>query len=228
MLCLVACSSDDSDDAETAVAAERPAMSFFVTSQSGPDGGNFGGLEGADAFCQQLADAAGAGSLTWRAFLSTDDVDARRRIGSGPWRNVNGAVVAENLAVLFATGIPIDEEARAAEAWDEDDKRLLLLDETGEPISSDPNAHDILTGSDATGNRVAGQNCSNWTSGAEDVTAVVGHSDSRGPQSAEQRMMLPGGNSALGWVSVHPTAGCSNPQFNTTGGDGRIYCFAED
>jgi hypothetical protein len=214
---LVACSDD-----------ERPEMSFFVTSQPGPDGGNFGGLAGADAFCQQLADAAGAGALTFRAFLSSDDVDARSRIGSGPWSNAEGSVVAENLSALFATGIAIDEEARAAESWDDDDKRLLLLDETGQPTSSSPNAHDILTGSDVSGNRVAGQNFANWTSGADDATAVVGHSDSRGPQSAEQRMMVEGGNSSLGWVSVHPSAGCSNPLFNMTGGDGRLYCFAEN
>jgi hypothetical protein len=203
-------------------------MTFFVTSRAGPDGGNFGGLEGADAFCQQLASAVGAASPTWRAFLSTDDVDARTRIGSGPWSNADGVVVAQGLDALFATGIPIDEEARAAENWDEDDKRMLLLDETGEPTSSDPNAHDILTGSDPSGNRVAGQNCNGWTSGGDDATAIVGHSDSRGPQSEEQRMMLPGGNSALGWVSVHPTAGCSNPLFNMTGGDGRMYCFSAD
>ncbi len=227
-LSLFACSSDDEDDAnaEAGVGANAPATSFFVTSQPGPDGGNFGGLDGADGFCQQLATAAGLPSQTWRAFLSTDEVDARTRIGAGPWMNVAGEMVAASLDDLFASGIPIDEEARAAQSWDEDDKRLLLLDENGQPISSDPNAHDILTGSDPRGNRVAGQNCANWTSGASDASTIVGHSDSRGPQSEEDRMMMPGGNSALGWASVHPSAGCSNPDFNMTGGDGRIYCFA--
>lgn len=229
-LCLVGCSDsdDDTSNSETGVSSQMAATTFFVTSAAGPDGGNFSGLDGADAFCTQLADAAGLATQTWRAFLSTDSVDARSRIGSGPWMNTEGVVVAASLDALLATGLPIDEQARAASNWDEDDKRLTLLDENGLPISSMPNAHDILTGSDPTGNRVMGQNCQNWTSSASDATAVVGHSDSRGPQSEEQRNMLEGGNSALGWLSVHPTAGCSNTDFAMTGGDGRIYCFAEN
>lgn len=191
-------------------------MTFFVTS-TGDDGGNFGGLDGADAFCAELATAVGAGDRTWRAFLSTDDVDARSRIGDGPWHNADGALVAESLDALFEDGIPVN--ADNAMNPDADAKRLLLLDETGEPVSSTPLQHDVLTGSDAAGNRIAGQNCDGWTSNATDVTGQLGHSDSRGPQ---------GDDTAFGWVSSHASQGCSADNLVATGGNGRIYCFAAD
>jgi len=191
-------------------------MTFFVTS-TGDDGGNFGGLEGADAFCDTLATAAGAGDRTWRALLSTDDVDARTRIGDGPWHNADGALVAASLTALFTDGIPVD--AANAAAPDADTKRALLLDETGTPVSSDPLQHDVLTGSDPAGNRIAGQNCDGWTSNAADVTAQLGHSDSRGPQ---------GDDTAFGWISSHASQGCSADSLVATGGNGRLYCFAAD
>jgi hypothetical protein len=192
-------------------------MTFFVTSTGGDDGGNLGGLDGADALCDELATAAGAGDSTWRAFLSTDDVDARSRIGAGPWHNADGVLVANDLTALLTDAVPLD--VANAMTPDADAKRLLLLDETGAPVSTTPLQHDILTGSDQAGNRVAGQNCAGWTSAATDVNGLLGHSDSRGPQ---------GTNTALGWVSAHASQGCSAANLVATGGSGRIYCFAAD
>jgi hypothetical protein len=192
-------------------------MTFFVSSTGGDDGGNFGGLDGADAFCDELATAAGAGDRTWRAFLSTDDVDARTRIGAGPWHNADGALVAQSLTALLTDAVPVNVDN--AMNPDADLRRLLLLDETGTPVSVTPLQHDILTGSDQSGNRVAGQNCAGWTSSAADVNGLVGHSDSRGPQ---------GDNPALGWVSTHASQGCSAANLVATGGSGRLYCFAAD
>ncbi len=197
--------------------ASAEPMTFFVSSTGGDEGGNFGGLDGADAFCDELATAAGAGDGTWRAFLSTDDVDARTRIGDGPWHNADGVLIAQSLTALLTDAIPLDVDN--AMNPDADSKRLLLLDETGAPVSSDPLQHDILTGSDQAGNRVAGQNCAGWTSSAADVNGLVGHSDSRGPQ---------GTNTALGWLSTHASQGCSAENLVATGGSGRIYCFAAD
>src|SRR5690606_27768501 len=120
------------------------------------------------------------GDRTWRAFLSTDEVDARTRIGDGPWHNADGVLVAQTLEALLDDAVPVDVDSAANP--DADPRRLLLLDETGAPVSADPLQHDILTGSDQAGNRIAGQNCNGWTSNSADVTGQVGHSDSRGPQ----------------------------------------------
>jgi hypothetical protein len=172
-------------------------LSFFVSS--------------ADARCQRLADAAGAGSRIWRAYLSAEagPVHARDRIGEGPWYNAQGALLAEDVAALHAlTGNP-----------------ELFLDEHGEKIngqwegSPTPNQHDILTGSDAEGRLLAGKTCADWTSASAMLTAQVGHSDGLGPN----RNGAPPFNS---WQSSHESAGCNDTA--PRGGAGRIYCFAAE
>lgn len=190
------------------------AMTFFVSSATSVTG-NLGGLAGADAKCQQLASAAGQGSKTWRAYLSVErdpsnnnqPTHARDRIGSGPWRNFNGVVIANNLAELHA---------RTGDA-------TVFLDEKGQKIngqwtgSPSPVEHDILTGSNGDGTVAAGLTCSDWTSSAATVAAQVGHSDGLGP-----------GQSSAGalssWNSAHANQDCSNT--GPRGGAGRIYCFA--
>lgn len=199
-------------------------MSFFVTSAGSGHGGNLGGLAGADARCEALAAVAGAGDKTWRAYLSTqgdDAVNARDRIGAGPWYNANGDMIAGNLDELH----------------DEDQNALSLstaLDEHGLPVpyvglGEDGNPlplalqygveHDILTGSQADGTAFpAGEDrtCSNWTSDDEG-NAMVGHGD---------RLTLQPGRSP--WGAAHPSAGCSQQSLIDTGGAGRYYCFATD
>src|SRR6266850_7404436 len=159
-------------------AATAPVIGFFVSSAKSTTG-NLGGLRGADALCQSLATAVGAGSKTWRAYLSVDrdadnsnrPTDARSRIGSGPWVNVNGVVVARDLAELHA---------RKGDA-------AVFLDERGQRIngqwtgSPSPVEHDILTGSNADGTLAAGLTCADWTSASDTVAAQVGHSDGLGP-----------------------------------------------
>lgn len=199
-------------------------MSFFVTSAGSGQGGNLGGLAGADARCQALAAVAGAGDKTWRAYLSTQGrnaVDARDRIGNGPWYNANGDLIARNLDELH------DEE-------DNNLSVLTALDEHGGPvpyvsIGTDGNAlprelqvsveHDILTGSQADGTAYpAGDDmtCSNWTSNDEG-SAMLGHGD---------RLSLAPGLSP--WATAHPSQGCSQQALINTGGAGRFYCFAID
>lgn len=197
--------------------AQKPPpqpMSFFVTSVPIGNGGNLGGLEGADAHCQKLADAAGAGGRTWRAYLSTQGpkaVNARDRIGKGPWHNVKGTLIARDLEHLHGDtldlariGIPL--------------YRTTAVSETGEPIKGvgdKPNQHDILTGTQPDGRAFpAGQDrtCSNWTSSSTGA-AQVGHHDRTGGPN-------------ISWNSVHPSAGCSQEAFVKTGGAGLFYCFA--
>lgn len=192
--------------ASTMATAQEGAMSFFVTSQNPGQGGNLGGLEGADAYCGQLAEAAGVTSKTWRAYLSTSGTDARDRIGDGPWRNANGALIAENLAALHGEGNAIDKET--------------ALDETGNIVNGrgdEPNRHDILTGSMPDGT-AAEQTCDDWTSGGEG-SAMVGHHD---------RMGLEDTPAARSWNSSHPSQGCDLAALQGTGGDGLFYCFAVD
>jgi hypothetical protein len=224
-LTLAGCSSDDSapaagssDSVEQTTGANQAAtsMTFFTSSVPGPDGGNFGGLSGADAFCQQLADAVSSGR-TWQALLSTSTVNARERMGAGPWVNAAGSTIAATTDALFAAGVPQDTVNTAGS--DQDTKRMLLLDETGSPISAMPNYHDILTGSNQAGMVEGTAHCNDWTSGSADDFRAVGHSDSRGPQGAD---------SSLGWMSAHaaPNQGCDSASFQATGGNGQIYCFA--
>ncbi len=192
-------------------AAERP-MGFFVTSVGMGQGGNLGGLEGADAHCHKLATAVGAGDRDWRAYLSTEAADsrgvfARSRIGSGPWYNAYGTLIAANLTDLHLYNRSITLET--------------ALDESGRRIKGrgdNPNEHDILTGApeDGTGYFPDAQDhtCSNWTSSGEG-SAQVGHHDRHG-----------GGNTS--WNSAHGSRGCSQEDLAKSGGAGKFYCFAAD
>lgn len=188
--------------------AQSPAdnMGFFVTSSNPGNGGNLGGLSGADAHCQSLAAAVGAGDKTWRAYLSTSTVDARDRIGSGPWFNVQGERIAESVANLHS-----DDNTLTAET--------ALNEQGGLPNyigGAPPNQHDILTGSSADGT-AADATCNNWTDGSADSTAMLGHADRMGRSA--------GVNS---WNAVHPSQGCSLETLAPTGGAGFVYCFATD
>jgi hypothetical protein len=201
-------------------AAPAPApqpMSFFVTSVPKGDGANYGGLAGADAYCQQLGAAAGRGAgVTWHAYLSTQGagaVNARDRIGNGPWYNSNGAMVAMNVAQLHGDTI---EQARLGNALG----KQFSLSEKKERINGVgdmPNTHDILTGSQPDGRAYTDamdHTCNNWTSNATGMgSAQLGHHDKQG-----------GGNSS--WNSSHPSRGCSQPNLVSTGGAGLLYCFA--
>lgn len=191
-------------------------MRFFVTSV-GVGSGDLGGLEGADAHCQSLAAAAGAGDRTWRAYLSTqavpggEVVNARDRIGTGPWHNFNGVRIAANVADLHG-----DYER---------DRNYLFkdtaLNETGGVVNGrgdEPNIHDILTGSDSLGRAFAtgeDRTCQNWTNGTADSRGWVGHHDRSG------------GNTTS-WNSAHATRGCDQPSLAASGGAGLFYCFAID
>jgi hypothetical protein len=192
-------------------------MTFFVTSVSLGDGGNLGGLAGADAHCQKLAGAVGAGSRTWRAYLSTSAqggqpaVNARDRIGPGPWHNVKGQIVARDLAHLHGDTL---ELARAGNQI----HRMTALTEKGDPVKGagdKPNEHDILTGSMGDGRAYTdGQDhtCGNWTSNSTG-SAQLGHHDRTGGPGTS-------------WNSVHASAGCSQEALIKTGGAGYFYCFA--
>ena len=195
-------------------AATGPAISFFVTSATSMTG-NIGGLRGADATCQRLATAVGAGNKTWRAYLSVErdadngnrPTDARSRIGNGPWVNAAGTVVANNLTELHA---------RTGDA-------AVFVDERGQRIngqwtgSPSPVEHDIMTGSNGDGTLMTGFTCNDWTSDSATAVGQVGHSDGLGP-----------GGSTTGalssWNSAHANQNCANTA--PRGGAGRLYCFA--
>jgi len=190
-------------------------MSFFVTSVGKGDGANLGGLAGADAHCQMLAAAAGRGGVMWHAYLSTQGpnaVNARDRIGRGPWYNQKGQVMAMNVAELHGDTL---DQARAGNALG----KFTSLTEKGTPVNGvgdNPNTHDALTGSQLDGRAYTDNmdhTCNNWTSNGMGA-AQLGHID---------RMGL-GTNSS--WVSVHPSQGCSQANLATTGGAGLFYCFA--
>lgn len=181
-------------------------MSFFVTSAGPGNGADLGGLEGADAHCQDLAQAADAGERTWRAYLSTDEVDARDRIGAGPWHNQKGEQIADDVASLHSDANAISKQT--------------ALDEAGKTINGrgdEPNRHDILTGSNPDGT-AASETCENWTSSG-DGAAVVGHHD---------RMGLRDDAPSKSWNASHATQGCGQEALRATGGDGLLYCFAEN
>lgn len=194
--------------------APPPPMSFFVTSVGKGDGANLGGLAGADAHCQMLAQAAGAGDRTWRAYLSTQGpgaVNARDRIGTGPWYNAQGRLVARDVAMLHGDTL---ELARLGNIL----TKITAVDEKGNQIKGfgdTPNQHDILTGSQPDGTAFtdsADHTCSNWTSNGMG-NAQVGHHDRTG-----------GANGS--WNSTHQTQGCSQQNLVATGGAGLFYCFA--
>jgi hypothetical protein len=188
-------------------AAQDNEMSFFISSAGSGNGANLGGLAGADAHCQMLATAVGAGDRTWQAYLSTDGqggVNGRDRIGSGPWYNAAGAMVAESVDALHSDAANINMEAG--------------LDENGNMINGEemPNRHDILTGSDVNGMALEGQTCGNWTSSGEG-TAMLGHYD-----------RLARGTPGSPWNEAHASRSCSQEDLVATGGAGLIYCFAID
>ncbi len=184
-------------------AAQSGDMSFFVTSVGVGDGANLGGMEGADAHCQMLADAAGAGAKEWHAYLSTDSVNARDRIGSGPWYNAAGVLIAENVDALHEDDVNINKETALSEAG-------AIINGRGD----DPNMHDILTGSNRDGTS-SGATCENWTSNADDGSATVGHHDLIGnPQGINY------------WNFSHGSRGCGQQALVGTGGAGLLYCFA--
>lgn len=193
-------------------------MSFFVTSKGPGKGGDFGGLEGADAFCKTLATAVSAelGAKTWRAYLSTSTVNARDRIGAGPWRNAKGVIIANTLADLHSQ----DMATGALNATWPIGSTAIALDETGAEVPSSPTTHDILTGSSEAGMAVANSTCMDWTSSATTVKGTVGHSNRNG------------GGRPPSWNSAHESGGCGditgtrNVSVGSGGGRGSIYCFA--
>ncbi|KQU96318.1 hypothetical protein [Devosia sp. Root105] len=191
--------------AAPAIAQDATNMTFFVTSVGAGDGANLGGLDGADAHCAKLAEAAGSTGKTWKAYLSADGVNAKDRIGAGPWQNFKGDVIATDVANLHSA----DNKLTKATA----------LSETGNPINGrgdDPNQHDILTGSNPDGTLAAGQTCGDWTLNGEG-SAIVGHSDRTGLDESD---------AAKSWNSSHPSRGCSQENLVGTGGAGLLYCFA--
>ena len=203
---LVALAIDTGEEEDEAPAPSN-TLSFFATSEAPGEGGRLGGLAGADRRCQSLAEAVGEGDKTWRAYLSTSfggkpAINAGDRIGSGPWHNAGGIMIARGVVDLH-NGNFLSKE--------------MALDETGAMISGrgdDPNRHDILTGSLPDGTAAVGMNCNNWTSNSEG-NAIVGHHDRQG-----------GGDSGSSWNSAHPSRGCSQEALRGSGGDGLFYCFA--
>ncbi len=187
--------------------AQDNSMSFFITSVGLGKGANLGGVEGADAHCASLAEAAGVTGKTWAAYLSTTTVDARDRIGSGPWYNAKGEKIADDVASLHGAANNITKETG--------------LTEKGEAVpgrGDTPNRHDILTGSMPDGTKAADQTCGDWTLDGTEGAAMVGHHD---------RMGLNDNPPAKSWNSSHPSrGGCSQEALIGTGGDGFFYCFA--
>ena len=188
-----------------------PGLSFFITSAGSGDGANLGGLTGADAICQRLATAVGAGSRTWRAYLSASAagnqsaVNARDRIGRGPWQNAKGVVVAQNVDDLHSANNKLSKENSLTE-------KGAMVNGRGDS----PNTHDMLTGSAADGRLVAGAtNCNNWTSNGAG-SANLGHHDRQG-----------GGADPTSWNAAHASSGCSQANLVGTGGAGLFYCFAQ-
>ena len=190
-------------------------MTFFATSANPGKGADLGGLAGADKYCGSLAAAVGAGKHAWRAYLSTHSgnggkvVNARDRIGKGPWYNAKGVLIAKNVDELHTSP---------------NLTKQTILTEKGAMVNGrgdTPNMHDILTGSDSQGRAITGgtadTTCSNWSSGADTGSAMVGHSDRQG---------LRDDVAARSWNATHPSRGCSMPQLRASGGAGLFYCFA--
>ena len=204
--------------------AQQPQMTFFITSEGPGDGANLGGLAGADEHCADLADDGGSTLTNWKAYLSVapiidrssgqakviPGVNARDRIGSGPWHNAKGELIAKNLDDLHSAANPINKD--------------LGLDELGRPVNDrtmKPNRHDILTGSDPQGlysTAGADTTCSGWTSN-DQGSAIVGHHD---------RMGLSEDWHMLSWNSAHGSVGCGQEDLHRTGGAGLFYCFHAD
>jgi len=199
--------------------ANRPPMGFFVTSVGMGNGADLGGLDGADRHCQALAESVGSGDRTWRAYLSktevyqvSPEVNARDRIGPGPWYNANGVLIALNVADLHGDFQRDRNNIR----------KYTALDERGEVVpgwGDQPSRHEIMTGSDSHGRALIGirpeiTTCNNWTSSGEG-SAMIGHHD---------RMDGPN----VSWNAAHFSRGCSQDLFERSGGAGLFYCFAAD
>ena len=198
--------------------AQSADMTFFVTSAPSGKGADLGGLSGADQHCQHLAQAAGAGKHTWHAYLSTQAADgkpavnARDRIGTGPWKNAKGETIASSVADLHSANNKLNKQT--------------ALTEKGQPVNGSgdqPNMHDILTGTQPDGTAFAAgedRTCKNWTSSGEG-SAMVGHHDRKGLRDDEP---------SKSWNSSHPSrgqgGGCSQDALRSTGGNGLLYCFA--
>tara|TARA_R100001143_G_scaffold63370_2_gene69960 strand:- start:896 stop:1537 length:642 start_codon:yes stop_codon:yes gene_type:complete len=186
---------------------EDTSMSFFITSVGSGNGADLGGLSGADAHCAALAEDAGSSGKTWRAYLSTtgsNGVDARDRIGQGPWYNAEGELVARNLDDLHHSNVLFTKQT--------------ALNEMGRIVNGrgdNPNQHDILTGSNPDGT-ASEMTCDNWTSSSENGSAMVGHFDRTG-----------GGAIPESWNAAHASRGCSQENLIGTGGNGYFYCFAQ-
>jgi hypothetical protein len=199
-----------------AIHAQQAAMSFFVTSAGKGDGANLGGLEGADAHCQALAKAAGSTKTNWKAYLSTTapggeaGVNARDRIGKGPWQNAKGTIVAKGVDDLHSDATNVTKQT--------------ALTEKGEAVSGRGDAvnmHDILTGSDPLGmysTSGGDTTCGNWTKNVEG-SAIVGHHDRAGLKDTRHMKS---------WNSSHGSAGCGQDALKRTGGAGLFYCFAAE
>jgi hypothetical protein len=198
-------------------AQNQNQMSFFITSVGSGNGANLGGLAGADKHCQQLAAAVGAGNRTWRAYLSAaaaagqPAVNARDRIGKGPWYNVKGEMVAKDVSDLHSDTNKLTKETSLTE-------KGAMVNGVGDK----PNQHDILTGSQADGTLAPAvapntdATCGNWTSATDGSgSASLGHHDRRG-----------GGAAATSWNASHGSRGCSQANLVATGGNGYFYCFA--
>ena len=208
---LAACAPASQPSAST---SPNSGMTFFVTSAGSGKGADLGGLAGADKFCQDLAQSVGAGNHTWHAYLSatasgnTPAVNARDRIGNGPWRNAQGAVIAQSVADLHSASNNLNKQT--------------ALNEKGGTIAGrgdSINTHDILTGSSADGRAISGTDdttCSNWTSSGQGA-AIVGHHDRQGLRDDEP---------SKSWNSSHPSRGCSQENLRGSGGAGLFYCFA--
>ena len=192
--------------------AQKPAanMGFFVTSAN-PKGGNLGGLAGADAVCQSLAQAAGASGKTWHAYLSTSTVDAKSRIGNGPWYNFKGELIAQNVADLHTAD---KNKISAATALTEKGTAPNYLAGNPPAAVAQPLQHDILTGTNEDGTKNA-DTCKDWTVADASAKAMLGHADRLGRN--------PGVNS---WNQSHASQGCGLEQLAPTGGAGLLYCFA--
>ena len=202
--------------AGTAQAQQAAEMSFFVTSAGPGKGGDLGGLAGADAHCQMLATAAGAGGKTWHAYLSSSTnatnpgatVNARDRIGRGPWKNVKGVVIATSVEDLHSDGNKITKESGLTE-------KGTVVNGVGDT----PNQHDMLTGSDMEGRAFPDNvnlTCNNWTS-SQYGSAMLGHVDRKGNADTVFQH---------NWSAAHMSRGCAQPDLVATGGNGYFYCFA--
>jgi hypothetical protein len=209
-VCILAAAVVLASQSGSVLAQNKTPLSFFITSVGSGDGANLGGLAGADAHCQKLAAAAGAGNRTWRAYLSGTEngktVNAKDRIGAGPWFNAKGVQIASNVAELHTEAAKTGKEGS--------------LTEKGEPVpgrGDKPNQHDILTGSQLDGTAFTDgedHTCNNWTSNSTG-SAQVGHHDRQG-----------GGANPTSWNSAHASKGCSQQNLIATGGAGYFYCFA--